>query len=67
MTKEDKNKITKLAYNAGFEAALRAFAWWRDGEQYVGSGVRTLKWALENKERLDPFYCPPHYTELCNE
>jgi hypothetical protein len=35
------------AYKAGYLNALRAYAWWKDGVQYVGCGVRTLKQASE--------------------
>lgn len=37
----------RRGYDAGYRAALRDFAWWRDGEQYAGSGTMTLQQALE--------------------
>ena len=33
-------------YILGFAKGLRMFAWWKDGEQYVGSCGTTLKDAL---------------------
>ena len=40
---ERLKKELKQAYNDG----LRAFAWWKDGVQYVGSCGTTLKEALK--------------------
>jgi len=36
----------KKQYREGYEAGLRAFAWWKNGTQYVGSCGTTLKEAL---------------------
>ena len=35
----------------GYEAGLRAFAWWKDGVQYVGTRGRTLADAIKKGER----------------
>jgi hypothetical protein len=41
-------------YRRGYLAAMRDFAWWRGGAQYVGCGVYTLKEAERQlKERCD--------------
>lgn len=37
--------IYRDGYKAGYLAALETFAWWKDGEQLVGCGVRSLKQA----------------------
>lgn len=42
-----------LIYAAGGVATLRLYAWWRDGTQYVGCGLKTLataerEWVEEN-------------------
>ena len=39
-------------YDRGFIDALRNFAWWKDGVQYVGSGSRTLNDALFDRKNL---------------
>lgn len=36
------------AYYEGKMDGITAFAWWRDGEQFVGSGSRTLGVARAN-------------------
>lgn len=46
------------AYKQGFIDALRAFAWWKDGIQYVGTGAKTLKDAVSNVEQIFS-YTPP--------
>ena len=38
----------EVYYRQGFIDALRAFAYWKDGEEYVGSCGTTLKEALKN-------------------
>lgn len=47
----------RLAYRAGFEDAMSAFAWWQDGVQYVGSGISTLK-SFKGKEHEVFSYTP---------
>lgn len=41
----------RSGYDAGYRAALHDYAWWKDGQQYVGSGTRTLAQALEKAEQ----------------
>lgn len=45
------------AYVLGLEDGIRAYAWMKDGESYVGTTGRTLGQALENA-RLGTY--PPH-------
>jgi hypothetical protein len=42
----------RRAYLAGFIAGLTEYAWWKDGEQLVGTCGTTLKTAIE-RARLD--------------
>ncbi len=37
----------KEQYRKGYNDGLTAFAWWKDGVQYVGTCGRTLKQALK--------------------
>ena len=37
----------------GYKQALRDYAWWKDGVQYVGCGVKTLKIALYEIDSKD--------------
>ena len=39
------------AYKKGFVDALRAFAWWKDGVEFVGDGHCTLKQAIDEVEK----------------
>ncbi len=39
-------------YREGYEDGLRAYAWWKDGIEYVGSCGTTLKQALREAEKL---------------
>lgn len=40
-------EVLKLeSFREGAKEAIHRFAWWRDGEQYVGSGVMSLSTAL---------------------
>lgn len=41
----------RQAYKRGYLQALYDFAWWKDGVQYVGCGVKTLKQAQEDFEK----------------
>ncbi len=43
----DVNNVAKQAFQSGFEQGLRAFAWWKDGVQYVGTCGATLEQALK--------------------
>ena len=40
---DDLRNVTK----AGMREALRTYAWWKDGVQYVGTTGTTLEMALE--------------------
>ena len=42
----------KEAYRLGIEDGLRAFAWWKDGVEFLGNGTHTLKDILEEIENL---------------
>lgn len=46
------------AYDRGFVDALRAYAHWMDGEQYVGTCGMKLKDAIVNRA-IYPSYDPP--------
>ena len=43
-------KLTNAAYRDGVRDAVRAFAWSKDGVEYVSSGKFTLKFALDALE-----------------
>jgi len=40
----------KRQYRKGYEDGLEAYAWWKDGVQYVGSCGTTLKQALKEEK-----------------
>lgn len=42
------NKRVAKAYWRGMRDGVRRFAWWKNGEQFVGSCGTTLKKALED-------------------
>ena len=46
----DVNRVAEIAFESGrkqgYKEGLTAFAWWKDGVQYVGSCGTTLKEAL---------------------
>jgi len=45
----DKLKAeNELQYKKGYEDGVRAYAWWKDGVQYVGSCGKTLEQALKD-------------------
>lgn len=50
---EDVNNVASTAYQSGYEqgykAGLTAYAWWKNGVQYVGTCGTTLKEALSQK------------------
>lgn len=52
-------KQASLWYAAGGLAAMRKYAWWKDGQEYVGCGARTLahaerEWLDEIKQAIKP-------------
>ena len=48
-------KHTKGPYYDGFITGFKAYAWWKDGIEYVGSYDTTLKEAIEKAE-VSPFF-----------
>ncbi len=46
----------------GFERGIRAFAHWKDGEQYVGTGGTTLKSVLAEIHNYEQKH-PRHYKQ----
>lgn len=53
----EKKKKEELAmtYDKGFIAGLTAFAWWKDGVQYVGTCGTTLKDAIERRVQIQEY------------
>ncbi len=47
------------AYDKGFQDALRCFAHWRDGAEFVGTCGMTLARAIEERHRLHTYDPPP--------
>jgi hypothetical protein len=43
---EAREKAEEAAYDQGYRDALRTYAWWKGGVQYVGAGFYTLERAL---------------------
>ena len=43
-----KAELEKV-YIQGYEDGVKAFAWWKDGVQYVGTTGKTLAEALKGK------------------
>lgn len=51
---------TEEAYKKGFLDAMECWAWWKDGEQYLGVCGTKLKYATEDHAlAANPFYRPP--------
>jgi len=48
MMKDDAGRIHE--YHNGMIEGVRLYAWWKDGEQFVGTCGTTLKQAIENIE-----------------
>jgi len=51
-------------YKKGFIDGLNAYAWWRDGSQWVGSCGTSLREAIEKVESLYNYSPPLEETEL---
>jgi len=47
MGNEEKPQDDLSDYDRGYVDGLRAYAWWRDGTEYVGTCGTTLKNAIE--------------------
>jgi hypothetical protein len=43
---------SKSDYYSGYIAALRDYAWWLDGVQYVGCGMNTMEDAMRVAKEL---------------
>jgi len=43
-----------MTFLEGYITALRDYAWWKDGKQYVGCGFKTLKQAIKEAENEAP-------------
>jgi len=46
--KKQIKKDTVRAFYQGLKHGVERYAWWKDGVQYVGCGVYTLKEALQD-------------------
>lgn len=44
------NAKVEKEYKRGLEAGIREYAWWKDGEQFVGTCGKTLQQALADTE-----------------
>jgi|AntAceMinimDraft_10_1070366.scaffolds.fasta_scaffold09212_6 hypothetical protein len=44
----------KLIFKIGLATGVRRYAWWQDGQQYVGTASRTLSMALDEIIREEP-------------
>jgi hypothetical protein len=51
---EEDSPEYKLALIKAYNAGLREYAWWKDGEQYVGTCGTKLKDALKKEELINP-------------
>lgn len=50
--------LERVAYDDGYKAGLEAYAWSKDGVQYVGTCGMTLKEAVESRAKTFN-YSPP--------
>lgn len=41
------------SYFDGYRSAVIEFAWWKDGTQYVGCGVKTLNQAIDDSRLME--------------
>lgn len=48
----------KSEYDRGFQDALKAYAWWKDGEEYLGTTGTKLKEVINNLNMIFN-YKPP--------
>lgn len=49
---------TQEAYKQGFIDGLTAFAWWKDGVEYLGTSGTRLKDTIANVEKVFSFRPP---------
>lgn len=47
-----EREATNESFWMGIYEGIKAFAWWKDGIQYVGSTGKTLKETLEEIEKM---------------
>ena len=45
-------RLRALSWREGFIEALKQYAWWRDGVQYVGCGGETLQSAIDQIKKI---------------
>jgi hypothetical protein len=45
-----EDRGVEIGYDEGYIAGLTAYAWWKDGVQYVGTSGKTLKEAIEGRK-----------------
>ena len=50
-TQKQLDELVRIAYHRGYLAGLGAYAWWKDGVQYVGTSGVTLKEAREQAKQ----------------
>ena len=47
---EEEQKAYREGYEAGLKEGVRKYAWWKDGEQWVGTCGTRLKEAIKRIE-----------------
>lgn len=60
-TREQVLELMKASYEKGFYNGVSAYAWWKDGEQRVGTTGNTLKQALKKIENNDHYNFTPNF------
>lgn len=60
------SEAERLAYRAGFEDGIKAYAWYKDGTQYVGTCGTTLKRAVREIEGTYGYWPRLHESESGN-
>ena len=63
MEKLIKKLRNQLTYDDGFVDGVTCFAWWKDGEEYVGTTGHKLKTELADREHLSYYRKEPSYIE----
>ena len=58
------HRIMCPEFFAGMREAMVKYAVWRNGEQYVGCGIHTLKDALQEVDRLEKDWICQHSKKL---
>ena len=57
----------KKSYDKGFIDGLKAFAYWKDGKQYVGTCGTTLEEAIKNRKEIHMYEQSMYNGEVNNE